>query len=64
MFKAKDTIVGLLDKVYGDYRFYEVLKVYKGEHIYLYDIRAISTGIIYHKVPLPDEFYKKIDKAR
>jgi hypothetical protein len=63
MFKAKDTVVGLLDKMHGDYGFYVVLRVYDGGSIPLYDIRAIKTGILYHKVPLPDEYYKKLDKV-
>jgi hypothetical protein len=64
MFKAKDTVVGLLDNMNGEYRFYVVLKVYKDKNLPLYDIRAIKTGIAYYKVPLPDEFYRKLDKAR
>jgi hypothetical protein len=64
MFKAQDTIVGLLDNMNGEYRFYVVLKVYKDKNLPLYDIRAIKTGITYYKVPLPDEFYRKLDKAR
>ena len=64
MFRVKDTVVSLLDKVYTEYRFYEVLKVYRTETITLYDIRAIKTGIMYHRVPLPDEFYSKIDKVK
>ena len=63
MFKAKDTVVGLLDNMNGEYRFYIVLKVHKDGYIPLYDISAIKTGITYHKVPLPDEFYKKLDKT-
>lgn len=64
MFKAKDTVVGLLDNMNGEYRFYVVLKVYKDGPLPLYDIRAIKTDIHYYKVPLPDEFYRKLDKAR
>ena len=64
MFKVGDTVVSLLDKSYGDYKFYAVVKVYKKEFMTLYDIRAIKTGITYVKVPLPEEFYRKLDKAR
>jgi hypothetical protein len=64
MFKAKDTVVGLLDNMNGEYRFYVVLKVYRDGLLPLYDIRAVKTGIHYYKVPLPDEFYRKLDKVR
>jgi hypothetical protein len=64
MFRAGDTVVGLLDKIYGDYGYYVVIRVHGGGPITLYDIRAIKTGILYTRVPLPEEYYKKLDKVR
>jgi hypothetical protein len=64
MFRVNDTVVGLLDKMHGDYGFYVVLRVYGDGIVPLYDIRAIKTGIMYTKVPLPEEYYKKLDKIR
>ena len=64
MFAVNDTVVGLLDKVHGDYGFYVVMRVYGDGIVPLYDIRAIKTGILYHRVPLPPDYYKKLDKIR
>jgi hypothetical protein len=64
MFRVKDVLVGLLDNMNGEHRFYEVTKVYKSDTMTLYDIRALKTGIMYHKVMLPEGYYKKIDKVR
>ena len=64
MFKTGDTVVGLLDKVHGDYGFYVVMRVHSDGIVPLYDIRAIKTGIIYTRVPLPEDYYKKLDKIR
>ena len=62
MFKTGDTVVGLLDKMHGDYGFYVVTRVHNEGITQLYDIRAIKTGILYFRVPLPEEYYKKLTK--
>ena len=64
MFRVKDVVVGLLDNMNGEYKFYEVVKIHKGEGVQLYDIRAIKTGIIYYKVMLPDSYYRKLDRVK
>jgi hypothetical protein len=64
MFKTGDTVVGLLDKVHGDYGFYVVTRVHSDGIVPLYDIRDIKTGIIYTRVPLPEDYYKKLDRVR
>ena len=64
MFRAGETVVGLLDKMHGDYGFYMIIKLHETDNGILYDIRNIKTGIIYSKVPLPEQYYKKLDKVR
>jgi hypothetical protein len=64
MFRVKDVVVGLLDNMNGEYRFYEIVKIHEGEASTLYDIRAIKTGITYCKVMLPESYYKKLDRIQ
>lgn len=62
MFKAGDYLLNVMNMSRHVDIIYRVLKVHKRKGtLQLYDIINIKNNMIYHRVPLPNDFYIKLE---
>ena len=64
MFKKGDYVVNIVNISQGVDIVYFIVKVHKKEKdIQLFDIINIKNKMVYHRVPLPDNFYLKMERT-